>query len=155
MCIVMKRRRFLGVGIVSAVGIAIGSYISFSSFEELIKGIIGEDTKSLHISEKVVDDFLIAARSEHAWDKFPFFGSFSKEEFVKWGYRLSNPIFNLPYQTKLDVYRSEIVGLFLLSTNFFQNKMDTTKPIRFMRIYNPYFSPCANPFSNSYYPSPS
>jgi len=36
---------------------------------------------------------------------------------------------------------------FLASTDFFQNGGDETRPLRYVRFYDPYLSPCYNPFS--------
>ncbi len=51
---------------------------------------------------------------------------------------------------------SEMVDLltrtFLSSTDFFMNKMDESKPVRYLSLYNAYRTPCANPFSATYYP---
>lgn len=138
----------------SVFGIAACSYVFFSDFEELIRKIIIEDTKSLRVDPGEIDKFLSATRKSHTWDSFSFSSSFSKKEFIKWSYYLSNPLIRIPYETKYRIYRSQIVGLFLLSTNFFANKMDPKKPVRFGIIYNPYFTPCANPFSNLHYPNP-
>jgi hypothetical protein len=41
---------------------------------------------------------------------------------------------------------------FISSTDFFINKMDESKPVRYLGIYNAYRTPCANPFSFVYYP---
>ena len=40
---------------------------------------------------------------------------------------------------------------FLLSTDFFYNKMDATKEVKFVSLFNPQLRPCSNPFSSAYY----
>ena len=46
----------------------------------------------------------------------------------------------------------ELVKDYLLSTDFFRNRMDESKTIKYTGLYDPYKSPCANPFSAVYYP---
>ena len=40
-----------------------------------------------------------------------------------------------------------MVSSFLLSSDFFQNKMDEKRPIRYVGLYDPYRRPCAHPFT--------
>jgi hypothetical protein len=47
----------------------------------------------------------------------------------------------------------EIVHYYLISTDFFLNKMDERKPVKYLGIFNSYTRPCSNPFSFLYYPS--
>lgn len=47
---------------------------------------------------------------------------------------------------------NDMVQDYLLSTDFFRNRMDEQKPLKYLGLYNPYKTPCANPFSNLYYP---
>ncbi len=48
---------------------------------------------------------------------------------------------------------NNLTELYLLSSDFFRNKMDESKPVKFVAYYNPFKIPCANPFSALYYPS--
>jgi hypothetical protein len=41
---------------------------------------------------------------------------------------------------------------YLLSSDYFINKMDEHKTVQYLGYYNPYRSPCANPFSSLHYP---
>jgi hypothetical protein len=144
----MKRREFIWVGTIAALGVSVGGYVFFSSFERLVRKIIFKDTQGLSVSSEEITKFLLDTRKTHTLEMF----SFSKKELIKWSYYLDNPLIHMPYEAKYNVYRSQIVGLFLLSTDFFQNKMDPKRPIHYVKIYNPYFTPCSNPFSNLYYP---
>jgi GTP cyclohydrolase FolE2 len=47
---------------------------------------------------------------------------------------------------------AQMVYEYLHSTDFFRNKMDEQKPLKYVGMYNPYNMPCANPFSALYYP---
>ena len=65
---------------------------------------------------------------------------------------MDNGLFTLPYTVNYNAYRNKIVLIFLLSTNFFVNRMDESKPVYFTSVYDPYQIPCSNPFSNLFYP---
>jgi hypothetical protein len=47
---------------------------------------------------------------------------------------------------------NQLLTAYLLSTDFFTNKMDESKTIKYVGLYNPYTRPCAHPFSNNVYP---
>jgi hypothetical protein len=46
----------------------------------------------------------------------------------------------------------ELIKYFLLSSDFFINKMDESKTIHYLGLYSPYKSPIPNPFSYILYP---
>ncbi len=46
----------------------------------------------------------------------------------------------------------EIVHYYLISTDFFLNKMDESRLVKYLGIYNAYARSCSNPFSFLYYP---
>lgn len=145
----MKRRKFLwatGVGLVTA---GLGGYVYFENFEKTVKKIIVSDTKGLNIDEKEINRFLSETRKTNFWKKTYTLGH---QQVIKWHYYLGNKVFKLPYERNYQFYRGRIVAMFLLSTDFFANKMDTSKPVKFTRVYDPYLYPCSNPFSNLYYP---
>jgi len=121
----LKRRGFIRLITVGTVGVAAGGYISFSDFDDLVRHIVTEDTKTLNIDPEVIDRFISDAQSKNMWSGL----SFSKKQLIKWSTYLNNPLFSLPYTAKYNRYRSGIVGLFLLSTTFFQDKMNEGKPI--------------------------
>lgn len=129
---------------------ATGGYIFFEKFESLVRKIIIKDTSSLKVSFEEIDKYLDAARrNKHLISDMPL----SNQQLLKWHYYLDNSWFALPYNNKNNVDRSKIVGDFLLSTDFFTNKMDISKPVKFTAVYDPYQKPCCNPFSNIFYPN--
>ena len=142
----MERRRFLkfiGAGsVLAAVGV-----LGISSFDTSIKAMIQEDTKGMNIKEKDVDQFLADAKKEMFWQQY----NFTKRGFIVAHTWLGLEV--LPYKIKYTQYRSQIVGAFLLSTDFFINKMDPEREINYLTFYNPYKRACASPFSNFYYPA--
>lgn len=143
----MKRRTFIGIAAIGTLGLATSGGILLSDFDRLVAKILKEDTASLKIDPKQIDMFMHDANKARLWDMF----SFSKKELIKWSFYLENPFLKLPYSVKYKIYRSQIVGMFLLSTDYFSNKMNDNMPVQYKGIYNPYFTPCSNPFSNLYY----
>lgn len=146
----MKRRNFIWLLTIGAGGIAAGGYIYTRKFDALIRKILIKDTASLNIAVEEIDKYLMASKKhKHLINTLPF----SNQQLLKWHYYLDNSLFTLPYKTKSTIDRSRIVGDFLLSTDFFINKMDVTKPVKYIGIYDPYHKPCSNPFSNLFYPN--
>jgi hypothetical protein len=145
----MRRRNFIWLLATGAAGVAAGGYIFFENFEVLVRKVIIKDTSSLNISIEEIDKYLLASRKNKSLvSGLPF----SNQQLLKWHYHLDNPLFSLPYTTKYKIDRSRIVGDFLLSTDFFINKMDPKKPVKYVNVYDPYQKPCSNPFSNLFYP---
>jgi len=46
----------------------------------------------------------------------------------------------------------ELIKYYLLSTDFFINKMDESKMVKYLGLYSPYKSPVPNPFAYTLYP---
>ena len=147
----MKRRTFLGLAGLATAGIAVGGYIAFQNFEKFARTIIVKDTASLKLDPSEIDKFfkaVSAGKRNVLDDLFPF----HHRQLLKWHYYVDNGLFTLPYRVNYNAYRSKIVLIFLLSTNFFINRMDESKPVYFTSVYDPYKIPCSNPFSNLFYP---
>ena len=144
----MKRRTFLKAvaGVTLAFG---GTYFIVPSFAEAAENVIRVATRNLNIDQKVIDAFIESANKEKYWQNF----SRMKKEFFRTASLLENGVGFVPYSGKYLQYKNQIVGQFLLSTDFFINKMDSRKKIQYVSFYNPYKMPCANPFSSSYYPA--
>lgn len=143
----MKRRTFIGLGIGAGVGTAVGAYAI--NFKHAVKQMLLDDTSQLIIDKSIIDRFIEDGEREKYWVKL---GSTKKilisgqQFFYHFGIKL-------PYHEKYIQYRNMITGHFMLSTDFFINKMDTTKPVTYMAFFNPYKSPCSNPFSNLHFSS--
>ncbi|MFT3948645.1 MAG: hypothetical protein QM763_16905 [Agriterribacter sp.] len=145
----MRRRRFISIITLATAGLTAGAYIVLEDFERFARKIIMKDTAQLKINSGEVDKFFRAAREKKIWDDiFPF----HHRQILKWHYYINNGLFTLPYVANYNAYRSKIVATFLLSTDFFINKMDESKPVHFTMLYNPYLTPCLNPFSDIFYP---
>src|SRR5690606_9196067 len=143
----MNRRNFIkSASKISIIGL--GGYMLFPSFEKTIKRLIREETLGFKMDEAAIDNFMKEASLEKYWDQF----NFTKRNFIVINY-VFGKLIPLPYEYKYLQYKNEIVGQFLLSTNFFKNKMDTSKKVVYTSFYNPYKMSCSNPFSNLYYPA--
>lgn len=147
----MERRKFfkyLGIG---AGTVAVGGALFYttSTLKRMVKGILTEDLDGLLVSEHDIDRFASDAAQINPWGysdvKVKFIAAYDK---VDWRW------LPLPYKYKYEQYRADIVGRFLLSTNFFREGMDESKKITYSgMIYTPYNFPCYNPFSSNYYKS--
>jgi len=145
----MKRRKFIGI---IGVGIAVtagGSYLCFEGFDNAIERILKGEIKDLKLK---VDDreivlFLNGAKQAGLWESY----SISKKELIRWCAALENLGIRLDSFERYKWCKEEIIQQFLLSTSLFYGGMDSNKPIHYLRIYDPYTTPCCNPFSNLYY----
>lgn len=147
----MQRRSFLKyAGITGAATAALGvGFYYTSTLHGIIVNILESDLKDLKIEKDAIAKFAKDATDLNPWGysttKIKFIAAYSKIDFK---------MLPLPYKYKYKQYRADIVGRFLLSTNFFHNKMDETKEIKYMgAVHTPYNYTCYNPFSNMYYPS--
>jgi hypothetical protein len=147
----MERRKFfkyLGIG-TGAVAVGGVLFYTNSTLKNLIVNVLTEDLSGMKVSEADIEKFANETSNSNPWGysnmKIKFISAYSKVDF-KW--------LQLPYKTKYVQYRADIVGRFLLSTNFFRNNMDESKEIIYSgMVYTPYNFPCYNPFSNLYYKS--
>ena len=145
----MRRRTFIGLLAVGTTGAVAGGYIYITGFDALARKIIVKDTASLKIAPGSIDQFLMDTSKYKKWEKL-----FSPlhQQLIKWHYYADNPLFTFPYASNYKMYRSRIVETFLLSTDFFIHKMDVNRQVNYRALYDPYLSPCCNPFSNLFYP---
>ncbi|HEY9049718.1 MAG TPA: hypothetical protein VIN08_27660 [Ohtaekwangia sp.] len=138
----MNRRSFIRLSLL-AIPAAIAAYLLLN-FDKVVKRILIADTQSLKVPDEAIDRFLNEAKREHFWNKF----SFSKKMFICVQHFFSSLGIKLKYHTKYVQYRSMITGQFLLSTDFFLNKMDPSKDVTYIGFFNPYKTGCSNPFSS-------
>lgn len=145
----ISRRRFIWIVLVSLVTAFVGSFLFFD-FNQVVVKILSKDLSYLNIDESTFRTFTIEADQKQHWQR-KFF-DWKKKLFMRFSYIADSVLPSFPYKYKFIQYRSDIVGDFLLSTNFFINKMDPKQEVKYMGLYNPYLRPCSNPFSNLYYP---
>lgn len=147
----MQRRKFIntaGLGIAAAILATSGIlYFKRKSFFQVVEDIIITDTQKLNISKSVYEEFLINAQENQSWCPL----SNDKLKFLKIFHSYNLHYLPIDYSVKYQQLRTDIVAWFLLSTNFFINKMDISKETKFQMLYHPYKTPCMNPFSNIFY----
>lgn len=144
----ITRRKFLFIGLAAIVSTAIVS-ITFMSFERVVFFIVKKDLSFLSVKDEQIEKFINEARKQNHWGN-KFF-DWKKQLFVQLSYMVSSVWAGFPYAYKYRQYRSEIVGDFLLSTDFFIHKMEEDRAVNYIALYNPYKRACSNPFSNLYY----
>ncbi len=146
----MNRRKFIQfVTLGTATGVSVAAtYAVLESFETTIAAVLKKNLSNLNISENSIRQYAHDAALHN-----PYRFSFSKIKMIQLYSRLERiGITGLPYFSKYLQYRSDIVGNFLLSTDFFWSKLKEDDKISYDgKIFSPYHYPCGNPFSNRYY----
>ncbi len=141
-----SRRKFIITAIVIIAGIFVVFFAALP-FEYVVLRILKKDLKRLNISDQMFELFVTEAK------KNGYFSSFNFQK--KWLIRIYDSLAvngsSLPYSGRYREYRSQLVGDFLLSTDFFLNDMDEDREIEYIGFYDPYLRPCSNPFSNLFY----
>jgi hypothetical protein len=136
----MQRRKFLtllGFGVTSAVVLPTVGFASVTAKEAAVHIIMGEFSYlalEKQGVEQFVDDYL-------AYDTFT-----PRLDLKLKSYHL------LGIKSNRSSVINSITNKYLLSTDFFMNKMNESKAVKYLGFYNPHKSPCANPFSYIYYP---
>ena len=133
----MKRRKFLviaGIGTVAAAALASFKFIT-DPFEGVAKGIIKSELSYLTLDEEGLDKFI----GDYARLKDRNYKLTMK------GYSL----FGVNSARSGKVH--QLISAYLLSSDFFQNKMDDKRTIKYIGLYDPYTRPCAHPFSHVHY----
>lgn len=143
----MNRRNFakllVGIGAAASTG-----YVAFTDFYDIVDKIVRKELSYLPISDDVYDSFITDVRRERAINHF----GTKKELFAQIHFMSGDSLGSiLPYRYKYEQYQNDIIANFLLSTDFFQNKMDETELIRYVGLFHPYKRACSNPFSSIYY----
>ncbi|MBF9236507.1 hypothetical protein I2I05_03775 [Hymenobacter sp. BT683] len=137
----MRRRSFLQLVGLGAAAVAVPAGVAYSaSVEDALAGIILHEFHFLKIDRTGVDEF-VADYYKRTGANQQFFLNVKTKAY---------------YLLKIDSERSQLVRtlttLYLLSTDFFLNRMDERKEVKYLGWYNPHKTPCANPFSALYYP---
>jgi hypothetical protein len=143
----MKRRTFIKTGIILA-GLGLLSLLTIPSFKNTVIKMIQKDTAQLKLSQSSIEKFMKDANKEQFWVKFSRGKKILIVAFTYVGIFKSM----LPFYNKYIQYRGQITGHFLLSTDFFMQRMDANQQVQYTQFYNPYKQACYNPFSSNFYP---
>ena len=142
-----SRRKFLKLTAAGALALGAG-YVglkTFSPFRKVIVDILYADLKGLKIKQGDIEKFADEAAMQNPWK----FNAKKQKLMAMYGPIKWMP---LPFKKEYKIYRDDVVSRFLLSSNFFTNKMDESKEISYTGvIWGPYSTPCMNPFSSMFY----
>lgn len=135
----MRRRKFLALAGVGTAIVALPG-VGFVSLS-LQHAAVGLITKELHYLdldksgvEQFVEDYLATKKANST-------------------YALKlRTLYLLGTKARDSYLVSELTTRYLLSTDFFRNKMDEKQPVKYIGLYDAYHMPCANPFSSLYFP---
>lgn len=136
----MKRRRFLKMTGLTAGGLLIPGalYVTQGSAKKYAVLLIERELDYLKLETgsvaRYVDDCFKAAAEKTS-------------ERLKW-----KTFYYLRVSWRKSDQLQELIKYYLLSSDFFINKMDESKPVKYLGLYSPYKSPIPNPFSYILYP---
>lgn len=145
----MTRRRFI-LGLFALAAAIIGTTILVIPFKNVVNKIIRKQLAYLNLEPTSVDRFANDMSVTQYYDRKNF--GWKKQLFVRVFQFFDNPWIALPGKSRYEQYCTFFVNDFLLSTDFFLNKMDESKQVNYLALYEPYKRPCVNPFSNLFYP---
>jgi len=136
----MKRRSFLKLGGLAGVALVAVPSLGFvsTSMKEAAVGIITKEFSYLKLDKKGVEQFV----SDYYGNQN---GPLNTQLKLKSYYFLG-------VQSDRSGLVDDLTRRYIISTDFFLNKMDESKPVNYLGMYDPYTRPCAHPFSSMYYP---
>lgn len=133
----MNRRLFLKLtGAGAALAALPGMGFVYTSYQKAAKGLILNELDYLTLDVAGVEQFV----QDYAKNK-------SENHLLK-----IRGLYLLRTSSGKSKVVEELVKDYLLATDFFRNRMDESKPLQYTGLYDPYKTPCANPFSAVYYP---
>lgn len=128
----MKRRNFLTIAGIGVVASAVSLKFFTEPFEHAAVAMITKELKFLKLDRKGVEQFVEAY-------------SQNKDEFYKLTMK-SYRVIGVRASQSGKIH--QLVSLYLLSTDFFMHKMDESRIIKYVSLYNPFIKPCCHPFSH-------
>lgn len=136
----MKRRKFLLLIGVGAAGVAIpaSAYFLSSSVKEYAVLLIKRELDYLKLEEGSVEKYV------NDYFQYPNNNLIEK---LKW-----KTVYYLNIRPDKSDSFFELLKYYLLSSDFFINKADESKIVRYLGLYSPYKSPVPNPYSFVLYP---
>ncbi|MGH1485620.1 MAG: hypothetical protein ACRBCI_05315 [Cellvibrionaceae bacterium] len=142
----INRRFFLSATGILVGGTALGSFLSWKNAKEadIIVAILKNRLGELNIDKGVFETYSIEVveRRQRFKKELKLLGTFSSIFSVITPYSL------LPMQHSFRKLENYTISNFLLSTDFFQNKADTTRKINYLGFHDPYKRPCTNFFNH-------
>jgi hypothetical protein len=136
----MKRRNFLKLTGLAAAGTAALPSMGLASVstEDAMARLIRNEFHYLKLDEAGLNQFVANYLDRH------YHSTVSKIKLRSYYF--------LNFSSTQSQLVNQLTRRYILSTDFFSNKMDESKPVQYMGLYNAYKTPCANPFSAIFYP---
>ena len=144
-----SRRKFLWYTLLSASGLLMSfEYITqITQLEKVISNILLKSLEGLKVDPSEIEKY---ARDLAKTNALNF--SFANTQLISLYHTYSIEPFLFPFNKRYKRLCTDIVTNFLLSTDFFINRMDEQKNIKYTgAIYDIYRTACANPFSGLLY----
>ena len=141
------RRKFIGLGIgvlASATAITTAYKWYVGDPQSVIIAILSRRLKLLGAENNSFKLFAI----DYLEYRKDYRAKLSKMAIVSWPLRFISPYGLLPMGTALRRLEDNVVSMYLLSTDFFQNGAASNMPVQYLSFYDPYVSICRNPFLN-------
>ncbi|MDM8568602.1 hypothetical protein QUF50_03630 [Thiotrichales bacterium HSG1] len=111
----------------------------FAVFEKRLSYLKWDKTEVLNF----IQDFI-----DHVDNEGYIGGKLNKFSFLYPIYNYTDLLNKTPFFTgKVRSFEEKIITDFLLSSNFFREGADETKPVKYLFYYDPYQAPCQNPLA--------
>ncbi len=135
----MKRRKFLQLSGLAAAAVAVpGIAYLASPLNKSAAAIIINEFHYLKLDKEGVDKFVVEFLKV-----YPPSGSFTTKVRTARIFKMKASQAHLG---------SNITQQYLLSTDFFRNKMDESKLVKYIGYFDGFLMPCSNPFAETFYP---
>ncbi len=131
--------RLSGLGVTGLVTIPSLGYISTTIYDAAV-GLILNELDYLHLDKPGVEQFV---------------QDYYKTHFIQESLQIQlrmKTYYHLSVKSADSYLVKELVYDYLAATDFFINKMDESKPVKYLGIVNRFSQPCSHPFSFLYYP---
>lgn len=141
-------KALVGVGVTfsSVIGVATIRLLH-DTRKEYIFSVVTTHLSYLKFSPETLEEFAIDLIEFN-----PTISSLRSHVTAALGHHTSRYILGLSsdrYALRLASYEERIAGLFLLSTDFFDNGSHIDKKVAYKSLADPYESPCSNPIANT------
>ena len=137
---IISRRKFLISGLATlSLGVTGWAYSQEFNYRNLVISVLHRKLSYLTLDETSLETF-----ADDFSDDYGTLGH--KGQLLA----LSRPVFSLVDSLEVEEvtrFEDRAVSKFLLSTDFFRNGADETRPVKYVAYYNPYKFACGNPFA--------
>lgn len=143
----VTRRKFfsLGVGIIgSAAAVATAYKWYFGEPQSVITAVLSRRLGRLNVDKATFGSFA----NEYLEYRKGYRRQLSIISIIAWPLRFVSPYGLLPQGSAFHRLEDNIVSMYLMSTDFFQDGADSKRRIQYLSFYDPYVSVCRNPFLN-------